>query len=50
MALAAPEPISFSNEGLHSVLVEEQADGTLKVSQYCICCNIVGRERRGPNP
>lgn len=46
---AAPEPISLGS-GPHSVLVETQADGTLRVSQYCACCNVVGRERRGPKP
>jgi hypothetical protein len=46
---AAPEPINLG-DGPHSVLVEEQADGTLRVSQYCACCNVVGRERRGPKP
>lgn len=46
---AAPEPINLG-DGPHSVLVEEQADGTLRVSQYCACCNVVGRERKGPKP
>lgn len=46
---AAPEPIVFS-DGPNSILVEEQTDGTLRVSQYCLCCNVVGRERRGPKP
>lgn len=46
---AAPEPINLG-EGPHSVLVEEQADGTLRVSQYCACCNVVRGERKGPKP
>jgi hypothetical protein len=47
---AAPEPFSLGDEGLHSVLVEEQTDGTLRPSQYCACCNVMGRERPGPMP
>jgi hypothetical protein len=47
---AGPEPISLGDAGLHSVLVEEQADGTLRVSQYCACCNVVRGERKGPRP
>jgi hypothetical protein len=46
---AADGPINFG-DGPHSVLVEEQADGTLRPSQYCACCNVVGRERKGPKP
>jgi hypothetical protein len=46
---AAPDPFSLG-EGPNSVLVEELADGTLRPSQYCICCNVVGRERRGAMP
>jgi hypothetical protein len=46
---AAAEPIVLG-DGPHSVLVEALADGTLRPSQYCICCNIVGRERRGEMP
>lgn len=46
---AADGPINLG-EGPHSVLVEERADGTLKVSQYCACCNVVRGERRGPKP
>jgi hypothetical protein len=37
-------PLVF-NPGPHAVLVAEQADGTLQVSQYCICCNVVRGER-----
>lgn len=46
---AADEPIMLG-AGPHSVLVAERADGTLQVSQYCICCNVVRGERRGPQP
>jgi hypothetical protein len=46
---AAAEPINLG-DGPHSVLVEEQADGTLRVSQYCACCNVVRGERKGPKP
>jgi hypothetical protein len=46
---ASPEPIHLG-EGPHSVLVEELADGTLRVSQYCACCNVVRGERKGPKP
>ncbi len=38
-------PLVFG-EGPHSVLVSEQADGSLRVSQYCMCCNIVRGEKQ----
>jgi hypothetical protein len=48
---SADGPINVGGVGgLTSVLVEEQADGTLRPSQYCGCCNVVGRERKGPRP
>jgi hypothetical protein len=47
---SADGPINMGGDGPHSVLVEEQADGTLRPSQYCACCNVVGRERKGPKP
>jgi hypothetical protein len=47
---SADGPINMGGDGPHSVLVEEQADGTLRPSQYCGCCNVVGRERKGPKP
>lgn len=38
-------PIVMS-AGPTSILVTELATGTVRVSQYCVCCNIVGKERR----
>ncbi len=43
---ADPTKPIVMNGGPHSVLVSELASGELRVAQYSLCGDIVGRERR----